>query len=131
MNDPFAETIEKCSELSLAGTISFGEVVARLAAVGVEAYFADYRGKMTTYFAADGRAFAKALASPAVAIPDAFDKEGIQSAIRGAQQGEVMYPEFMARSMAAGCVGYMVWIAGRHVTYFGRRGEQHVEHFPG
>jgi len=24
----------------------------------------------------------------------------------------------------------MVWIAGRHVTYFGRKGEMHVEHFP-
>ena len=36
----------------------------------------------------------------------------------------------MRLSMLAGCVGYIVWIAGRHVTYFGHRGEQHVEPFP-
>ena len=41
-----------------------------------------------------------------------------------------MYPEFKRLSMQAGCIGYWVWIAGRHVTYYGRKGETHVEHFP-
>jgi hypothetical protein len=27
-------------------------------------------------------------------------------------------------------MGYVVWLAGRHVTYFGRRGATHVERFP-
>ncbi len=53
-----------------------------------------------------------------------------QAAIRGAQRAEVVYPEFLELSRAAGCVGYMVWIAGRHVSYFGRKGEVHVERFP-
>jgi uncharacterized protein YbcV (DUF1398 family) len=34
------------------------------------------------------------------------------------------------QTMDAGCVGYTVWIAGRHVAYVGRRGEVHVERFP-
>jgi hypothetical protein len=42
----------------------------------------------------------------------------------------VMYPEFKKLSQQAGCVGYTVWIAGRHVTYVGRRGETHIERFP-
>ena len=42
----------------------------------------------------------------------------------------VMYPEFMRLSRAAGCVGYVTWLAGRRVAYFGRRGETHVERFP-
>jgi hypothetical protein len=42
----------------------------------------------------------------------------------------VMYPEFKRLSQRAGCVGYVVWIAGRHVSYHGRRGEVHVERFP-
>ena len=56
--------------------------------------------------------------------------EEIVAAIRGSQVGEVKYPEFIARSMRAGCVGYTVWISGRHVTYFGRNGSTHVEKFP-
>jgi hypothetical protein len=41
-----------------------------------------------------------------------------------------MYPEFKRLSEQAGCIGYIVWITGRHVTYFGRNGETHVERFP-
>ena len=48
-----------------------------------------------------------------------------------AREAEVMYPQFLRLSRAAGCVGYVTWITGRHVTYFGRRGETHVERFPG
>ena len=65
-----------------------------------------------------------------VEIGKDFAAEVVQDAIRGAQKGVVMYPEFKRRSMQAGCVGYTAWIAGRHVTYFGRRGETHVERFP-
>jgi ketosteroid isomerase-like protein len=55
----------------------------------------------------------------------------VRAAISGAQRGEVAYPEFVRRTVAAGCVGYDAWLAGRHVVYHGRRGEQWVERFPG
>jgi len=58
----------------------------------------------------------------AVSLADAFDGAAVRAAILGAQQGRVMYPEFKLLSQQAGCTGYTVWIAGRHVTYFGRRG---------
>jgi hypothetical protein len=29
-----------------------------------------------------------------------------------------------------GCVGYTVWMAGRHVSYYGRKGETYIERFP-
>jgi uncharacterized protein YbcV (DUF1398 family) len=53
------------------------------------------------------------------------------AAILGAQQGRVMYPEFKLLLQQAGCVGYTVSIAGRNVAYLGRRGETHIERFPG
>ena len=67
---------------------------------------------------------------PQVGIAKAFDGDAVRAAILGAQQGRVMYPEFKHLSQRAGCIGYTVWIAGRHVTYLGRRGETHVENFP-
>jgi hypothetical protein len=48
----------------------------------------------------------------------------------GAHQGRVMVHAFKRLTQAAGCVGYMVWITGRHVTYLGRRGEVHAARFP-
>ncbi len=32
--------------------------------------------------------------------------------------------------MSAGCIGYHVFFAGRHVAYLGRNGSQHIERFP-
>ena len=71
-----------------------------------------------------------ALHTPSSPVADVFDAEAVRASIRGAQRGEVRYPEFVQRTVAAGCVGYIVWITGRHVRYFGRRGEDHVEPFP-
>ena len=79
----------------------------------------------------DGATLDLAFERPLEAIADAFDGDAVRAAILGAQQGRVMYPEFKRLSQRAGCIGYTVWIAGRHVTYLGRRGETHVERFPG
>jgi uncharacterized protein YbcV (DUF1398 family) len=78
----------------------------------------------------DGATYTLAMQTPSTNIPLPFDTAAVQAAIRGAQRGEVKYPQFLELSMAAGCVGYTVWIAGRHVAYVGRRGEVHVERFP-
>lgn len=109
---------------------SFGQQVVALMQLGVESYYADYRAQRTTFYLADGSAYAVALPVPPLGISRAFDAAALQAAIRGAQAGVVLYPEFMQLSMAAGCVGYLVWIDGKHVSYFGRQGEAHIEHFP-
>jgi uncharacterized protein YbcV (DUF1398 family) len=130
MNESIRRTIEQCARSSKDGTAHFPDIVAALAEAGVEAYFADYRANATTYYLPDGQSHAVALAPPEVPIGHTFDVAALQQAIRGAQAGRVMYPEFLRLSRAAGCVGYVTWIAGRHVSYFGRRGEAHLEHFP-
>jgi uncharacterized protein YbcV (DUF1398 family) len=124
------QVIDACVAASHAGTRSFGEVVAALVTQGVESYRVDYRQRRSTYFMPSAESYDVELHAPGIAIGDRFDEEEIIAAIRGSQQGRVKYPEFLERSMRAGCVGYIVWIAGRHVTYFGRRGEMHVEQFP-
>ena len=58
---------------------------------------------------------------PDVDITMDFDAAALQAAIRDAQQGSVMYPQFKKLSRQAGCIGYTVWIAGHHVSYFGRQ----------
>jgi len=123
------QIIEQCATSSNNGTANFGEIVKALIDAGVESYYADYRAQRTTYYLPSGEVHTLDLPSDNL-IAENFNTDGIKAAIRGAQRGDVMYPEFKKLSQAAGCIGYMVWIAGRHVTYFGRRGEMHVEHFP-
>lgn len=112
------------------GRLHFGEVIGMLGEAGVESYLVDYRGRHATYYLLDDATLALPIETPEVELAQQFDAQALVAAIRGAQRGEVMYPEFKRRSMLAGCVGYVVWLAGSHVTYFGRRGETHVERFP-
>lgn len=130
MNASTESIIRQTAEASNAGRIHFGEVVAALVGAGVESYAVDYRGRRITYYLPDGATLTLPQAAHEETIADAFDAEAVRAAIRGAQRGELMYPAFKRLTQAAGCVGYTVWLAGRHVAYMGRRGETHVEHFP-
>ena len=130
MNPNTKEVIEKCARESHAGLLAFPEALGRLIEVGVESYFADYRNQSTTYYLPGNGAFTIPMAIPSIEIPSSFNKEDVVSAIRGAQSDAVRYPEFIKLTMSAGCIGYIVWIAGKYVNYFGRQGEVHIEHFP-
>lgn len=130
METTIRNTIEECARQSYEGSISFGQVVGNLMQAGIESYHADYRQPSTTYYLPTDENVSLVLKVPNLHISKEFDKTALQNAIRGAQRGEVKYPQFMELSMKAGCVGYIVWITGRHVTYYGRNGETHIEAFP-
>jgi len=130
MNTATKTTIQEAAQGSSEGRLHFGQVIGLLMQADVESYAVDYRTRRTTYYTPDGETLAIDLDLPEVPIPLKFDAEAIKAAIRGSQQGFVKYPEFKRLSCAAGCIGYTVWIAGKHVTYFGRKGETHVERFP-
>ena len=122
--------IQNTFKQSNAGEIHFGQVVHQLSEAGVESYHVDYRACRATYYMPDGEALTLGLDAPVVEIAQVFSVAAIKNAIVGAQQGNVMYPEFKRLSQLGGCVGYTVWLTGRHVTYFGRDGDTHIERFP-
>ena len=130
MDENTRSVIQSTFNASNMGHMHFGEVIGQLMGVAVEAYQVDYRSGRTTYFLPDGDTLDLMFEKPGHGIAEAFDGDAVRAAILGAQQGKVMYPEFKQRTQAAGCIGYWVWIAGRHVTYYGRRGETHLERFP-
>ena len=129
MNESTRATIQATFDASNQGTIHFGQVIGQLVGAGVESYHVDYRSGRTTYYLPDGATADFSFERPQNGIADAFDGDAVRAAILGAQQGRVMYPEFKLLSQQAGCLGYTVWIAGRHVVYLGRRGETHIERF--
>jgi len=130
MHDSTRQAIEATFEQSGRGEIHFGQVIARLIDAQVESYQVDYRSGRTTCYLPNGETLDIAFERPSAAIGSPFDTEAVRAAIRGAQQGRVMYPEFKQLTQRAGCIGYTVWITGRHVSYLGRCGESHIERFP-
>lgn len=129
MNIEQEHTVKECAALSAAGKIHFGEVVGRLAKAGIERYHADYSRSENTYYAQDGSSCVVPMDHESKDIAEAFSVAGVEAAVRMAQRGEIMYPEFTRRVLAAGCVGYFVQIGGKCVQYFGRNGEIHTEWF--
>jgi len=124
------QTIHEVAAETQAGELIFPDVVRRLLAVGVESYFIDFATGNETFYLTNGGTYAETMLLPLNAIAQEFSKEGIVAAIRGAQSDTVRYPEFVRLATAAGVIGYWAFLTGKQVTYFGRKGEQHTEHFP-
>lgn len=114
-----------------AGKLTFPEVVGRLREVGVESYFVDLAARNETFYMSDGRAHAECLTLPIDPVDEGFSAPGLIAAIRGAQADTIRYPEFLKRATASGVIAYWAFLTGRRVIYFGRKGEIHIEEFPG
>jgi uncharacterized protein YbcV (DUF1398 family) len=124
--------ITDAARKTLAGTISFPEVVSQLFSAGVEYYHVDYIGMKKTFYSAEGDTVVTAInyeGLPPVA-PD-FSVEGIRADILDSQRNNQHYRDFTRRAMEAGVQGYFAFLRGKRVTYFGRQGDQHIEWFPG
>jgi uncharacterized protein YbcV (DUF1398 family) len=124
------EVIKECMALSAEGKGSFPETVQSLLKAGVELYYADLLASSTTYYAGNtAYALNHELASKR-GVADAFNADGLIAAIKQVQAGHITYQEFLKQIMDAGVVSYMVFLKGRKLVYFGRKGEQHAEEFP-
>jgi uncharacterized protein YbcV (DUF1398 family) len=131
MNDELKRVVEACVRGSLDGTLAFPQVVGRLAGAGVERYLADYSRQEITYYWPDGTSYVAAAPHDPTETGLAFSATDVAAAVGQSQRNEHTYRDFVRKTMAAGCVGYFVLIAGKHVQYFGRKGEVHAEWFPG
>jgi uncharacterized protein YbcV (DUF1398 family) len=124
--------IHETARKTLAGTISFPEVVGQLLATGVEYYQVDYIGMKKTFYSADGDMVVTPInyeGLPPVA-PE-FSAEALRADILDSQRNGQKFRDFSRRAMAAGVQGYFAFLRGKRVTYFGRQGDQHTEWFPG
>ena len=131
-NDMNTEIITKAARDTLAGTISFPEVVSQLLSAGVEYYHVDYVGMRKTFYSSDGNAVITPINYenlPPVAAD--FDVAALKANILDSQRNGQKYRAFTERSIIAGVQSYFAFLRGKRVTYIGRQGDQHVEWFPG
>lgn len=123
-------TINECTNLSLAGKISFPEVVMKLASTGIERYIVDLVGFQKFTFGIQGEAHATRFTFKGPTIARKFDAAAVKRAIEEIQQKKINYQDFLTQIMLAGCCHYEVFILGKKVIYFGRDGSHHIELFP-
>src|SRR5580658_9810503 len=123
--------IIEAARKTLAGKISFPEVVGRLLSAGVEYYHVDYVGLKKTFYSADGDMVITPVnyeRLPPVAAD--FSAENVLANILDSQRDGQKYRDFTRRAMESGVQGYFAFLRGKRVTYLGRQGDQHTEWFP-
>lgn len=125
-----ANLAQRCVAASHEGTLSFPEIVAQLAAGGVERYAVDFVAGESVYYGPGSSWVCVSSPSGVAVIADQFDAAAVRAAVLDSQLHGQKYPDFVRRVQAVGCTGYTVFLGGRHVVYYGRRGETHVERFP-
>ncbi len=125
------QVIHEVTVATQESKITFPQAVRKLLEVGVESYYVDFIVGRKTYYLTSGETTAEPMILKLDAVAEEFSATYLVTAIRGAQADTVRYPEFVKRSTAAGVAGYHAFLAGRQVLYFGRKGEIHIEKFPG
>jgi uncharacterized protein YbcV (DUF1398 family) len=121
----------EASRSSDEGNQSFGEIVMQLGKAGIERYHQDFLRSERTYYLPNGQSEVVQNERVETTPAQSFSAQGVEAAVRAVQAGAIRYKQFCRQVMEAGCVGYLVSLAGRRVVYYGRTGDMHVEHFPG
>jgi uncharacterized protein YbcV (DUF1398 family) len=130
MNEHVKDLMEECTHASDEERIVFGEVVMKLMQAGVERYHADLLRAEKIYYLPTDQSHRVPAANVDTTPPQVFSAEGVAAAVKAIQGQEIKYREFCERIAAAGCVGYIVSLAGRRAVYYGRTGDNYVEPFP-
>lgn len=117
-------------EKSLARQITFPEILSILVKEGVESYHVDFLRNECRYYSKDGGSFALNIPFKHDGVAPSFSQENLDSINQKVQAGQATFADFVKEGCAAGCAYYIVYINGRKVRYFGRNGDEHIQHFP-
>jgi uncharacterized protein YbcV (DUF1398 family) len=127
-----ANEIAGLAKSTLDGSMPFPEIVGKLVANSVEYYHVDYATRSFTFYSATGAAVIASITIENLpSIAEDLDVPGLKAAILDSQQHGQKFQEFCGRAMRAGVQGYIAYLRGKRVIYFGRQGDQHTEWFPG
>ena len=126
------EVIVEVARATLAGTISFPEVVGKLIGAGVEYYHVDYVGMRKTFYGTGSDMVVTPITYEGMrAVAAELNIEDLRAAILDSQRNNQKYRDFTRRAMAAGVQSYVAFLRGKRVVYTGRTGDSHTEWFPG
>ena len=127
-----SEVVAQAARATLDGSMTFAEIVGRLIETGVEYYHVDYVALQKTFYSATGEMIKTPITyENLLSIAADFDVDALKVAILDSQQNGQHYKDFTKRVMSAGVQGYMAFLRGKRVTYWGRGGDSHTEWFPG
>ncbi len=126
-----SEIVADVARAILDGSIPFPEVVRRLMETGVEYYHVDYVALQKTFYSVSGEIIKTPINYEGLpSVSSDFNADALRATILESQHKGQHYRDFTRRAMSAGVQGYIAFLRGQRVTYWGRNGDQHIEWFP-
>jgi len=124
------EVVKECAALAEQEKIAFPEVVARLDKAEIDFYYTDLLIPNKTFYANNEAFVVPCSFNSKKKVSNVFKADKVVQAIRLCQSMQIKYQEFIKLVKEAGVISYFVFIKGRKMVYFGKRGEQLIENFP-
>lgn len=115
---------------SLAGTMTFPQIVGKLLAEDVESYHVDLIRSENRYYMQNGESYVETVPFSHPQAGRTFSATQVMAAIKAIQTEKITYQEFLHEIIAAGTVYYIAYLTGKKVVYLGREGDFHIEPFP-
>lgn len=125
------EKIETLMEKSLAGEITFPEILEILVKEGIESYHVDFLRDEVRYYAANGESLVKSIPFVHDEVAPTFSPEKLDAINKLVQSRQATFADFVRNAPAVGCAYYIVHLKGKKVRYFGRNDGEHVQYLPG
>lgn len=115
--------------------LTFPQTVAALLDLGVTRHHVDYAASIATAYKTDSTTHKFEIDVAHVPVPEVhpatkWNGAGLVEAINLVQRGESTYAELSQLCVDASVTGYLAFLTGKRVVYYGSQGEMQVEWFP-
>ena len=128
MNRPILKSVV---DKALARAITFPEILAVMRKENVESYHVDFLRNEYRFYSQGNDSFVIDVPLLHGEVAREFSAEKLEAINKRVQAGQSGYPDFVSEGAAAGCAYYIVYLEGEKVRYFGRNGDESIQHFPG
>lgn len=122
VNQELQSAIYNAAREAGEGNMTLAELAEKFGALSVERFHVDLVRGETTVYQGNYVAVLPAYAPAQRPAPE-FSAADIDIALIGTEDGACAYPTFCELVLAAGCVGFMVFIVGQRTLYYGEAGE--------
>jgi uncharacterized protein YbcV (DUF1398 family) len=122
------KAISDCFQLALAGQSSFLESLKILREAGVQRFHIDLARQERTCYSKNDEVYVEkfVLDSPAQKS-SVFSEQGIDDAIAQKRSHQIEFVDVLRKYIESGVAGYLVFIEGDRIIYYGHNGEVHIK----
>ncbi|QDK36356.1 hypothetical protein [Bdellovibrio sp. NC01] len=122
------EILRTATDQTLSNQISFEDMCDKFLRAGIESAHVDLFAKRITFHTPEAHVYEESFYFEGPRVADIFSEEKIILDFKSLLLRKLSLHEFFNFIMLAGVTGFTIYLLGKKVLFFGRRGEYHLEY---